>query len=88
MSNTPLRLMTVDDHPIYRGGLASLIAAYPDFLLIAEASNGREAVEVFRRHRPDVTMMDLSMPIMGGVHLHHRGRVSRGPDHCADHLGR
>jgi DNA-binding NarL/FixJ family response regulator len=57
----------VDDHPIYRGGLAALIAAYPDLNLIAEAANGREAVELYRRHRPDVTLMDLSMPVMSGV---------------------
>jgi len=63
----PIRLMTVDDHPIYRGGLASLIAAYGDLTLVAEATNGREAVERFREHRPDVTLMDLSMPVMGGV---------------------
>lgn len=63
----PIRLMTVDDHPIYRGGLASLIAAYRDLTLVAEAANGREAVERFREHRPDVTLMDLSMPVMGGV---------------------
>ncbi|MEO8201122.1 MAG: response regulator transcription factor [Gemmatimonadota bacterium] len=62
-----IRLMTVDDHPIYRGGLASLIAAYPDFRLVAEATNGRDAVEHYREHRPDVTLMDLSMPIMNGV---------------------
>ena len=62
-----IRLMTVDDHPIYRGGLASLIAAYRDLELVAEAANGREALERFRQHRPDVTLMDLSMPIMGGV---------------------
>jgi DNA-binding NarL/FixJ family response regulator len=63
----PIRLMTVDDHPIYRGGLASLIAAYRDLTLVAEAANGQEAVERFREHQPDVTLMDLSMPVMGGV---------------------
>lgn len=62
-----IRIMTVDDHPIYRGGLAALIGAYPDLQLVAEAANGREAVEHFRAHRPDVTLMDLSMPVMGGV---------------------
>jgi DNA-binding NarL/FixJ family response regulator len=62
-----IRLMTVDDHPIYRGGLAALIGAYSDLRLVAEAANGREAVESFRQHRPDVTLMDLSMPVMGGV---------------------
>jgi DNA-binding NarL/FixJ family response regulator len=59
--------MTADDHPIFRGGLASLIAAYDDMLLVAEATNGREAVDKFREHQPDVTLMDLSMPVMGGV---------------------
>lgn len=62
-----VRLMTVDDHPVYRGGLASLISAYPDFTLVAEATNGREAVDAWRQHQPDVTLMDLSMPIMNGV---------------------
>src|SRR5918998_987725 len=66
-SPTTIRLMTVDDHPIFRGGLASLIGAYADFQLVAEAANGRDAVEAFRVHRPDVTLMDLSMPVMGGV---------------------
>jgi DNA-binding NarL/FixJ family response regulator len=64
---SPIRIMTVDDHPIYRGGLASLIGAYPDLQLVAEATNGREAIETFRQHRPDVTLMDLSMPVMTGV---------------------
>jgi DNA-binding NarL/FixJ family response regulator len=63
----PIRLLTVDDHPIYRGGLAALIAAYPDLALVAEATNGREAIELYRQHRPDVTLMDLSMPVMNGV---------------------
>jgi DNA-binding NarL/FixJ family response regulator len=62
-----IRVLTVDDHPIFRGGLASLIAAYPDLQLVAEAGNGRQAVERYREHRPDVTLMDLSMPLMGGV---------------------
>jgi len=64
---SPIRLMTVDDHPIYRGGLAALISAYADLQLVAEAANGQEAVERFREHRPDVTLMDLSMPVMNGV---------------------
>jgi DNA-binding NarL/FixJ family response regulator len=66
-TNRVIRVMTVDDHPIYRGGLAALIGAYSDLRLIAEAANGRDAVEGFRQHRPDVVLMDLSMPVMGGV---------------------
>ena len=62
-----IRVMTVDDHPIFRGGLAALLAAYPDLKLVAEAGNGRQAVELVRVHRPDVTLMDLSMPVMGGA---------------------
>jgi DNA-binding NarL/FixJ family response regulator len=59
--------MTVDDHPLYRDGLAALIALYPDFVLVAEAGDGAEAVELFRVHHPDVTLMDLSMPRMDGT---------------------
>jgi DNA-binding NarL/FixJ family response regulator len=63
----PIRILTVDDHPIYRGGLAALIAAYKDLQHIGEAANGQEAVERYRVLRPDVVLMDLSMPIMTGV---------------------
>ena len=59
--------MTIDDHPIFRGGLATLIGTYSDLTLVAEGGNGREAIDLFRKHRPDVTLMDLSMPVMGGV---------------------
>lgn len=62
-----IRVMTADDHPIFRGGLATLIGAYPDLQLVAEMANGRDAVEGYRQHRPDVTLMDLSMPVMTGV---------------------
>jgi DNA-binding NarL/FixJ family response regulator len=65
--NTLIRILTVDDHPVLRKGIAALVNAEPDMKLIAEASNGQEAVEVFRSHRPDVTIMDLQMPEMNGT---------------------
>jgi DNA-binding NarL/FixJ family response regulator len=62
-----IRLLTVDDHPLLRSGIATLVNAEPDMKLIAEASNGREAIELYRLHRPDVTLMDLQMPEMNGA---------------------
>jgi DNA-binding NarL/FixJ family response regulator len=62
-----IRVLSVDDHPVVREGIAALIARQSDMELIAEACNGREAVELFRRHQPDVTLMDLQMPEMSGI---------------------
>ncbi len=62
-----IRILTVDDHPMLREGVASVIEAQPDMVLVGEASNGREAIERFRQHRPDVTLMDLQMPDMNGI---------------------
>jgi len=62
-----IRILTVDDHPLLRKGIAALVNAEPDLKLIAEASNGREAIEAFRNHRPDVTLMDLQMPEVDGL---------------------
>ena len=62
-----IRILTVDDHPILRKGIASLVNAEADMKLIAEASSGKEAIELYRLHRPDVTLMDLQMPEMDGA---------------------
>jgi len=64
---TSIRILSVDDHPLVRGGVAALLAGQSDMTLVAEASNGREAIEQFRIHRPDVTLIDLQMPEMNGV---------------------
>jgi DNA-binding NarL/FixJ family response regulator len=66
-ASEPIRILTVDDHPLLRDGVAALIATQPDMTLIAEASTGREAIEQFRKHRPDVVLMDLQMPELGGI---------------------
>jgi len=62
-----IRVLSVDDHALLREGVAALIGNQTDMVLIAEASNGREALEQFRRHRPDITLMDLQMPDMSGI---------------------
>jgi DNA-binding NarL/FixJ family response regulator len=62
-----IRVLAVDDHPIVREGIAALIAIQPDMVLVAEAADGREAIQQFRTHRPDVTVMDLQMPEMNGL---------------------
>jgi DNA-binding NarL/FixJ family response regulator len=62
-----IRILTVDDHPLLRKGIAALVNAEADMKLIAEAANGEEAIEAFRSHRPDVTLMDLQMPTVDGL---------------------
>src|ERR1700756_3100562 len=62
-----IRVLAVDDHVIIREGIAVLLGDEPDLTLVAEASNGREAIQQFRAHRPDVTIMDLQMPEMNGL---------------------
>jgi len=66
-TNDLIRILTVDDHPLLRKGIAALVNAEPDLKLVAEASNGKEAIDAFRSHRPDVTLMDLQMPEMDGL---------------------
>ena len=62
-----IRILTVDDHPILRQGIAALLADESDMALVAEAANGREAIQQFRTHQPDITLMDLQMPEMNGL---------------------
>jgi len=64
---TPIRILVVDDHPLLRSGIDALVAGQADMKVIAEGSNGREAIQQFRAHRPDITLMDLQMPDMTGL---------------------
>jgi DNA-binding NarL/FixJ family response regulator len=62
-----IRILAVDDHPVFRQGIAGLISDEGDMILVGEASNGREAIQQFRAHKPDITLMDLQMPELNGV---------------------
>jgi len=63
----PIRLVVVDDHALFRSGLISLLGSESDFQVVGEAGNGQEALEVVRRQRPDMVLLDVNMPVMGGV---------------------
>jgi DNA-binding NarL/FixJ family response regulator len=63
----PIRILVVDDHPVVRQGVAVLVGSQSDMTVVAEASNGREAIQQFRAHGPDITLMDLQMPEMNGI---------------------
>jgi DNA-binding NarL/FixJ family response regulator len=67
MGANPIRILLVDDHPVVRKGITALIGDHSDMALVAEASNGREAIQQFRTYRPDITVMDLQMPEMSGL---------------------
>src|SRR5258708_37556443 len=63
----PIRILSVDDHPILRQGVAALVGGQADMRIVGEASNGREAIQQYRTHHPDITLMDLQMPEMSGL---------------------
>jgi DNA-binding NarL/FixJ family response regulator len=63
----PIRVLAADDHPMIRAGLAAVLEAEPDLVLVAEAADGEEALELYREHRPDVALVDLRMPVMDGL---------------------
>lgn len=67
MAETPIRILTVDDHPLLREGIAGTLEDEPDMQLLAEAATGQEALACFRQHRPDVTLMDVRLPDMDGI---------------------
>jgi DNA-binding NarL/FixJ family response regulator len=68
MTNTArIRVLSVEDHPLFREGIATIIDSQTDMLMVAQASTGGEAIERFREHRPDVTLMDLQLPDMSGI---------------------
>jgi len=68
MSN-PIRVLSVDDHPLLREGIAALVNSQADMTLVAQASNGAEAVQIFKQHQPDVTLLDLRLPDMSGIDI-------------------
>jgi DNA-binding NarL/FixJ family response regulator len=66
-TSDPIRILTVDAHPLLRAGIEALVSSQADMLVVAASSNGRDAIQQFRKHRPDVTLMDLQMPEMSGT---------------------
>lgn len=66
---TPIRILSVEDHPVFRQGLATVIATEADMVLVGQAANGTEAMAEFRRHRPDITLMDLRLPGTDGTDI-------------------
>jgi DNA-binding NarL/FixJ family response regulator len=66
-AQTRIRILSVDDHPLLREGIAMIINSQPDMTLVAQAATGTDAVQQYRNHRPDVTLMDLRLPDLSGI---------------------
>ena len=67
MSAYTIRVLSVDDHPLLRQGIGAVINSQPDMLLVGEAATGRDGIQKFREHKPDVTLMDLRLPDLSGI---------------------
>jgi two-component system, NarL family, response regulator len=67
MPSTPIRILVAEDHLVARAGVGAIVNLQPDMKIVAEAANGQQAVELYRKHRPDVVLLDMRMPIMSGV---------------------
>src|SRR5581483_959339 len=67
MEENRIRILSADDHPLLREGIAAVINSQPDMLMVSQASTGAEAIERYREHRPDVTLMDLRLPDLSGI---------------------
>ncbi len=74
MAPDPIRIMVVDDHPVVRAGLVMLISHEPDMTVVAQAAHGKEAITLFEKTNPDVTLIDLSLPDIHGVEVIERIR--------------